>query len=75
MSHIPFTPFMLLMWNRSIVREIDEIRAGLWDDRIRQSLGAEPPVSTAEEHPVPAEDEPIITEPVSSIVVLCYDSF
>lgn len=46
------------MLDRFIVQEIDDIRAGKWDDRIKEELGLRPHPQEVEEEPAPAEEQP-----------------
>ena len=62
---VRFVFFLPSHFQRAIVREIDEIRAGLWDDRIQNKLGLGVLDSVTLEEPILVDTEPEITEGVT----------
>ena len=63
MSHVPELPLISPLTARTVVSEIEEIRSGLWDEKIKASLGILSPEPTRD---VPAAQEaPEVEEPTN----------
>lgn len=65
LSHVPGPPLIPPLTTRTVLTEIEEIRSGQWDERIKASLGIVSPEPT---HDAPAAQEaPEVEEPTNEI--------
>lgn len=65
-SQVPGSSLTTLSTTRTVLTEIEEIRSGLWDEKIKTALGIVSPEPTPEVPPTPEVTE-IIEEPTNEI--------
>ena len=65
-SRVPGSPLTTPSTTRTVLTEIEEIRSGLWDERIKTALGIVSPEPVPEAPPTPEVTE-IIEEPTNEI--------